>query len=224
MIILAMDTTFQAMSVALLQRERVLAELYLDAGRRHEETLVPAVEQVLSCAGVVMSEVDLFACASGPGSFTGVRVGMGTAKGFARALNKPLAGVSSLEALAMNGVCSGMALCPMMDARRGEVYAALYKGEPEDNLEQIIPEQVTTPEKFIDRIEGDILFLGDGSQVYREIIQLKLRGRAQFTAPAAHRLSAANVGRIALKKTDGDDNLLQRDAEPRYLRPPYAGL
>ena len=224
MIILAMDTTSQAMSVALLQGDRVLAELYLDAGRRHEETLVPAVEQVLFSAGVVMSDIDLFACASGPGSFTGVRVGLGTAKGFARALNKPLAGVSSLEALAMNGVCGGMPICPMMDARRGEIFAALYTGKPGDNLEQIIPEQVTTPERFIDGIEGDILFLGDGSEVYREIIQLKLQGRAHFAGPAAHRPSAATVGRIALKKIDSDDSLPQREVEPRYLRPSYAGM
>lgn len=222
---LAMDTSSRSMSVALLRDEELLAEFYLDAGRRHEESLVPAVEHVLDRAGRAMDNVDLFACSVGPGSFTGLRVGLATAKGFAGALRKPLVGVSSLEALALNVMYSERAVCPMLDARRGEVYAAVYDGLGPDGLpREIVREQVSEPASFLEQIEGHLLFVGDGSEVYKEVIRDILGERAHFAGSAADRIRASVIGRIGLKKRDADDTGDIYALTPRYLRPSYVGL
>lgn len=222
---LALDTSSRALSVAALRDDELLAELFIDAGRRHEETLVPAVEQVLFCSGLVMGDIDLFACCAGPGSFTGLRVGLATARGFAQATSKPLVTVSSLEALASNAMQGeGLNVCPMLDARRGEVYAACYGTGPDWILQEILAEQVLDPDALLRQIEGPTLFLGDGSRVYREAIHDRLGDHARFANPEADRPRASVIGRIGLKKQHSSDTLHNLAAAPRYLRPSYAGM
>lgn len=129
MLILAMDSTAVAASVALLTDGAPLAAFHLDNGNTHSETLLPMVESVLRCTGKTVDDIDLFAVSAGPGSFTGVRIGVATVKGLAFGKGKPCVGVSTLEALAENLVPTGGLLCPVMNARRGQVYNALFRVE-----------------------------------------------------------------------------------------------
>jgi len=127
MIILALDTSCGACSAAVLRDSRLLSESYMNNKKTHSETIGPMVDFCLSCANTDITEVDLFACASGPGSFTGLRIGIGMIKAFAHASGKPAVGVNTLDALAMNVSGEGGTVCAVIDARRGEVYNAAYQ-------------------------------------------------------------------------------------------------
>ena len=127
--ILSVDSSAQIATVALLEDGALLAEYSLNNGNTHSETLLPMVETILRDYRVSVSDIDLFACSSGPGSFTGVRIGAATVKGLAFAQNKPCIGVSTLEAIAENlSVCRGL-ICPVMNARRSQVYTALFRSD-----------------------------------------------------------------------------------------------
>ncbi len=126
MLILALDSTAQTGSVALCDDERLIAEYTVNTGNTHSETLLPMVETVLRSTGHKAQDVDLFACTAGPGSFTGVRIGAATVKGLAFGRGKPCIGVSTLQALAYNGMLLDGILCPCMNARRSQVYNALF--------------------------------------------------------------------------------------------------
>ena len=127
MLIIALDSTAVVASVALCRDDTPIAIFHVKNGNTHSETLLPMVESVLKCAGYTVDDVDLFACSVGPGSFTGVRIGVSTVKGLAFGKNKPCVAVSTLEALAENLVPQSGILCPVMNARRGQVYNALFR-------------------------------------------------------------------------------------------------
>lgn len=127
MIILAIDSTAVSGSVAICDDEKLLCEFTLNIGNTHSETLLPMVESALKCCGMTVGDVDIFACDEGPGSFTGVRIGVATVKGLAFDSGKPCIGVSTLEALAQNLVGFEGIACPVMNARRGQVYNALFE-------------------------------------------------------------------------------------------------
>lgn len=129
MLILALESTALVASVALCEDERLIGEYSLNNGNTHSETLLPMVESLLSLSSVGTDKIDLFTCAAGPGSFTGVRIGAATIKGLAFGRNKPCIGVSSLEALAYNSRGFDGIICPCMNARRGQVYNALFEGD-----------------------------------------------------------------------------------------------
>lgn len=227
MIILAFDTSSRSMSVALLDDDRVLAESCLDAGRQHGATLLPAIDDILSRSGREIREVGLYACTTGPGSFTGLRVGVGTARGLARAFGTPLVGVSSLAALSMNGSTSAMTVCPMLDARRGEVYTALYRPVPDDIPCAIERERVIEKDLFLHTLrsgQGPLLFIGDGAVVHAGAIRTFLGDRAHFAEASKNRIGAWAVGRIALKNIHTDDNVAMSNVLPRYLRHSYGGM
>ena len=127
MIILALDSTSGFSSVALLDGDKVLGHTFLDSGNTHSETLLPVVIDLLQFNGLHSDDVNLFACSAGPGSFTGVRIGVSVLKGLASGKGTPCVGVSTLEALAENLPYTDGILCPVMDARRSQVYNALFR-------------------------------------------------------------------------------------------------
>ena len=129
MLILAMDSTAIVGSVALCEDEHLLAEFTVNIGHTHSETLLPMVEAVLRTCGKTVNDIDLFACTAGPGSFTGVRIGAATLKGIAFGRGKPCVGVSTLESLATNAIAFDGIICPAMNARRSQVYNALFSCE-----------------------------------------------------------------------------------------------
>ena len=127
--ILSIDTSASICAAALCEDKELLQSACLDTGNTHSETLLPAIEEILSRAGITASDIDLFACTTGPGSFTGVRIGVATLKGLAFGKNIPCVGLSSLEALAKNARELDGIICPVMDARRDHVYNALFRCE-----------------------------------------------------------------------------------------------
>lgn len=231
MITLAIDTSAGTMSVALLEDDSILAELFMNSGRKHAETLLPAIEKLVASVGskagqeVPFSGIDLVAFTAGPGSFTGLRVGASTVKGLAFVLQKPVVEVCTLDALVLNVpdlYLKDVNVCPMMDAGRGEVYTALYAPSETGIYEKTLMECVVCPDEFLGSMDGEVVFLGDGAGKYRNTIEDVLPGRSFFMPPYLNHVKAYMVGLLGRKKFyDGDISDIMT-VVPDYLRASYA--
>ena len=152
--ILAIDTSTDTASIAITDGEDILVESMLNVGRTHSETLIPSFQEMLEKTQLDIKDLDLLALTLGPGSFTGVRIGTSTVKGFALALDKPVAGVSTLEALASNFPFSSLPIMPLFDARRGEIYSAMFKWEG-GIIKRLSEDRAANPEDAINAIEKE---------------------------------------------------------------------
>src|SRR4030066_2503673 len=137
MLTLAFDTTSKTAAVALLKDKEIISDTIVNKGLNHSEVILPAIDQALKRERIKITDIDLFACTIGPGSFTGVRIGVSTIKGLMLATGKPAAGISSLAALALNVGKSKKLKCSILDAGRGQVYTAFYRYDKNEYLEQI---------------------------------------------------------------------------------------
>lgn len=197
MIVLAVDTATRSGSAALLEDDRLLAEAGFAAPISHSARLLRAVDFLLRASGLDAGRIDGYAVAAGPGSFTGIRIGLGTVKSLAFASGKPAAAVSVLRALALKLSDGGPdLLCPFLDAKKGEVYAALFARRGHASAETILPEGAYDPADLLDRFppEGRIGFIGSGASVYGDLVRSRLGPRAEFSARSA--FAAAEVGRL----------------------------
>ena len=215
--ILAIDTATSSCSVAVLNAERLLAELTSEKKQTHSKHLMKMIDTALRMAGAQLAEMDAYAVTIGPGSFTGIRIGISTVQGLAVALARPAVGVSSLEALANQVGVSNHLICPLLDARKDEVYAALYRFE-NDGLRQIIEEQVSSIEELLSGIEAPCVFVGPGVPVYGERIRERLGKNAISAGTALNKIRAETIGRMALHEiqTKGRENLSA--LLPHYIR------
>ncbi len=218
MLILASDTSTKTASVALLRDRTIVAESFINIGKNHGETLLPEIMDLLSSGNTTLDEIDLFAVTIGPGSFTGLRVGASTVKGLAFATGRPVVGVSTLETLASNLSNSLIAICPMLDARKGEVYTALYRPEKADFPKEIVSEEVMDPGEFLEGVDEDVIFLGDGAVSYMDIIRKRLPDKSHFAISHLNYIRASSAGLIGLKKFRDGDTLDLLTFTPRYLR------
>ena len=170
--ILALDSSGLVASVAILEEETLLAEYTINHKKTHSQTLLPMLDEIIRMTETDLSEIDAIAVAAGPGSFTGLRIGSATAKGLGLALNKPLVSVPTLEGLAANLWGCNEYICPMMDARRNQVYTGIYRFG-ERGLE-VVEDQMACPvEKILEicrQRRENIVFLGDGVPVYQDMI------------------------------------------------------
>ncbi len=220
--ILTIDTSSNCSSVALSDGERLLGESLLGEDRLASGRLLTSISQLLSAAGLTPDSLDAFAVSLGPGSFTGVRVGIATVKGLALATGKPVVGFSSLAMLAMNLPFGCAPVAPMFDARKGEVYAALYRcgALPE----AATPDAVLSPERFLAGIDSPTLFLGEGAVRYRELIRSTLGELALF-APWHADLPRASAGALIALDAARQGNYTPLPLlNPTYLRASEAEL
>lgn len=220
MIVLAIDTASRSCSVAVLDGNAVMAEINDVSGQTHSRHLMGMVDQALSMSVGPMANIDGFAVTQGPGSFTGLRIGISTAKGLAEAAGKPLVGVSSLQALAWQVFPSDVMVIPMLDARRKEVYAARYISDGE-TFEMVGAEQALSPEAAVDGIDMPCLLVGDGAVAYADRLGKVLGGNMQLALPFQHLIRASTVAFLARERLTGarDDRMT---LTPRYLRQSYA--
>lgn len=172
MYILALDTATNSGGIALSRNAEVIGQVMLKAPLRYSEEVLPCLDFLLDGLRVNRTQVGCFAVAAGPGSFTGLRIGLATLKAFAQSLDRPAVGLSTLEALAFRFRWSRSRIVPMIDARRQQIYGACYRTGPEAGVCLEIEEQVAPPAEFLRRVPpGDHLFVGDGAQQYRTTIQ-----------------------------------------------------
>lgn len=221
MLILALDTATPAGSAALVDEERVLVSRYFDVGLQHGKLLFAEIDQALRMAGLAFGAVEAVAISIGPGSFTGLRLGLSAAKGFCLAGDLPLVAVSTLEALAARLPYARHPVCPMLDARRGEVYTALYdtaQGLPR----LLVAPRAVDPRLLIEeRAAAPTIFTGDGATAYRELLAACPQAvQAPF---CCSRPEAATIGWLALARLKAGERADLAAVEPQYLRGPGVG-
>ncbi len=198
--ILAIETATVAGSIAIIDDSMgLVGEVRVDVKVVHAERLMPSIEWLLKASNVPIHEIDAFAISIGPGSFTGLRIGLSTVKGFSYATGKPVIPVPTLDAFARTIPFCSYLICPMLDARKNEVYAALYKWEGKD-CKKVMPETAIRPAELLGKINECTVFMGEGVKIYRELIAETLQDNAVWAPASRMSPSASTVGEIALEK------------------------
>lgn len=215
--ILALDTATPSLSVAVTDGQAVLAEITLSSGETHSKHLMPVIEQMLGLSGLAVADLDGFAVTKGPGSFTGLRIGISTIKGLATATAKPLAGVSSLNVLAVQAGESSFLICPLLDARRKEVYFARYRTEG-GVLKRLSVDQVGSVEAVVPEAGKDCLFIGNGVGLYQTVLKKIMGSRAHFEPGFQNIIRAAVVAHLGREKIERNQTDPVDTFEPIYLR------
>lgn len=243
--VIAIETATMAGSIAVVNEKRVVSELTLNIKATHSERLMAAIDRLLDDTGLTLHDMRGIAVSIGPGSFTGLRIGLGTAKGLSFASGKPLIGVPTLDALALNIPFSRYTVCPILDARKGEVYTALYNSNGHDRptadsvpagsgsfsrtappmeLTKITDDMALSPVALIETIKDKTVFLGDGVNTYRSLLKERL-GDLYHEAPLPLQAPrASNVAMLALKRLEKGDFDDPFTLIPRYVRKSEAEL
>lgn len=217
--ILALESSAKAASVALCEDEMLIAESYQNCGLTHSRTLMPMCEALLAHSGLTLEDMELIACANGPGSFTGLRIGLSTAKGLAWARRTPCAGVSTLEAMAWNLAGFDGTICCAMDARRKQVYNAIFRAE-NGRLERLCEDRAISLEELFQEEKmraGGQIIVGDGAKLCYDYA--KEQGIPLRLAPENLRFQHAyGVARAALEQVRGGEVTTGAELVANYLR------
>ncbi len=218
--LLAVETATRIQSVAVLDGTTVLGRSDEDVGRSHAKRLVPAIDRLLRSSGLTLSGLDGFALSIGPGSFTGLRVGLATLLGFRTVTGLPLVTVPTLEALAWNLPDEPRPLCPVLKARTGEVYWACYRWEKAGSLVRVMEEQVGSLESLARSVRGPLVMLGEGWPIYQHELRLLLEAGSREVCgapPAAMEASAVSVGLAGLARLARGE-VADRGIAPLYVQ------
>lgn len=215
--ILAVDTATTGCSVALTDGENLLAEINLISTRTHSRHLAGMIAEVCRLAGLAVGGMDAYAVVKGPGSFTGLRIGVSTVKGLAEAAGRSIVGISALQALAEQAAAATELVCPLIDARRGEVYFSIY-GVADGVLFERHLENVLRPDQALLDIDAPCTFVGNGAVQYRSLIRDNLGESAYFAPSSADHIRASTVARLALRRLENGDSDEIRHFVPAYVR------
>lgn len=229
--VLALDSSGLVASVAAVEEDAfggsLLAEYTVNYKKTHSQTLLPMLDEIVKMIELDLDSVDAIAVAAGPGSFTGLRIGSATAKGLGLALGKPLVGIPTVDALAYNLYGTDKLICPMMDARRNQVYTGIYEFQG-DRLQVIEPQMAVGIDEIAEKLcsmERDVIFLGDGVLVHGERLtenllkKLHEAGHQHYFAPAhLNKQRAASVGTLALQYLKEGKLQTAAEHQPEYLR------
>ncbi|MFI5323774.1 MAG: tRNA (adenosine(37)-N6)-threonylcarbamoyltransferase complex dimerization subunit type 1 TsaB [Thermodesulfobacteriota bacterium] len=223
--VMAIETSTYSGSIAVSDGEEILGEYYMNMGPSHSERLIPSIDRLLGELGIDRRELGGVAVSLGPGSFTALRIGITTAKGIAYSLGIPVVGVSSLELLAMNLPYSPYQICTAIDAKKGELFAALFRMD-EGRPVRVCEDMVIHPAGLFEIIKEKTIFIGEGALLYRDFLEDNglARERALFCPPYMNYPRAsplAYTGFSRLKEGQTDDVLA---LAPAYLRKPDAEL
>ena len=217
--VLALDTSGPNCSVAVIDEEKVIANFNLNIGITHSEILLPLVDELNKFSKLTLNDIDVYACNVGPGSFTGLRIGIATIKGFALSLNKPVISVPTLTSLAYNVPYFDGTICAVLDAKNDNVYSALFKFE---NTPKMIGDYLTdSVEQLVDELkkyDSKILFVGSGAVAFKDKFIQEFGNRAYFMPYHLNEQSAVSVAKIALEKAINNEYDNVDSLHPLYLR------
>ncbi|RLB96229.1 MAG: tRNA (adenosine(37)-N6)-threonylcarbamoyltransferase complex dimerization subunit type 1 TsaB [Deltaproteobacteria bacterium] len=216
--ILAVDAASKTGAVAVLQDHVILAEMQATSPETHARRLMPAIDSTLHMAGIGLSELDGFAVTIGPGSFTALRIGISTIKGLWFVTRKPVAAISTLDALAYQFPWFPDLICPVIDAGKGEIYTALYRCRRWMEWNKVRTDCAVDPEQWLAQIEGSCLFVGSGVSPYRKLIEKIVGHRARFAPPYINAVRASVVACIGLKQIQQGQVADVPSLVPYYIR------
>lgn len=219
MLVLGIDSSSISCSCAILKDGELISEVYLNTGKKHSEQLLPVIDKTLKNAKLKVSDLDLIAITVGPGSFTGLRIGVSTAKALAQAADKKIVGVSTLDALAYKVENFNGIIVPILNAKKNEFYSATYRQE--GSLDKIEAEYTIGPEKLMEKLKGlpqDICFLGDGVEVFKSQIQEALGDKAKFLRNTDIYIEARHVAALGKEKLEAGIEDDYYNLKPFYIR------
>lgn len=218
--ILAIDSSGLVATVAILEDDQTIAEYTVNYKKTHSQTLLPMLDEIVKMTEFDLSTVDAIAVAGGPGSFTGLRIGAATAKGLGLALNKPLIHIPTVDGLAYNLYGTAGLICPIMDARRSQVYTGLYRFA-NDEFQVVEQQMAISLQELVEKLNqyGErVTFLGDGVPVYKEELKKELQVEYSFALAHMNRQSAAAVGALGMKYYEEGRIETATEHRPDYLR------
>ena len=218
--ILALDSSGLVASVAVMQDDTLQAEYTVNYKKTHSQTLLPMLDEVVKMTELDLNTIDAIAVSGGPGSFTGLRIGSATAKGLGLALNKPLIHIPTVDALAFNLYGTEKLICPIMDARRNQVYTGLYRFE-EDRFCVVMEQTPMAVEKLAEKLTDDmtpVIFLGDGVPVYQTMLDQLLTVPHQYAPAHTNRQRAASVAALGMRYAAEGRFETATEHTPDYLR------
>lgn len=221
--VLGVDTSTMIAGVGIMEEDEVLVDLKFDVKVTYSEILMPTVDLAIKTVGLKIEDLDGIAISIGPGSFTGLRIGLSTVKGLCFASVKPLLSVPSLDALASGSLYCQLLLAPLLDAKKDQVYAALYDtsgGELKRKSEYM----ATGIEDLVKKVSGKTLFVGPGAKLYQNELRNLLKEKACFALGEQSVPSGASVARIGLSKLKAGQTEVITDLEPLYVRMSEAEL
>ena len=218
--ILALDSSGLVASVAVVENDNLLAEYTINYKKTHSQTLLPMLDEIVRMTELELETVDAIAVAAGPGSFTGLRIGSATAKGLGLALKKPLIGVPTVEALAYNLYDAQGLICPIMDARRNQVYTGIYQFCNHEMI-TVKPQIAMGVEELTEELNArgeEVTFLGDGVSVYKELILAKIQVPCSFAPTHLNKQRAGAVAVLGEKYFAEGKTETAMEHQPEYLR------
>ena len=218
--ILAIDSSSMVATVAITTDGILNAEYTINHKKTHSQTLLPMIAEIVKMIEIDMDSIDAVAITGGPGSYTGLRIGSATAKGIGLALNKPIINVPTMDALAYNLYSSQYVICPIMDARRGQVYTGIYKFE-ETEMKTIKPQCIMMIDELIkelDTIKESVMFLGDGVDVHKQLIDDMMDTKHYYAPASMNRHKASTLGTIAEIYYKNGKTETAKEHRPEYLR------
>lgn len=218
--ILALDSSGLVASVAVVEEDQLLAEYTVNYKKTHSQTLLPMLDEIAKMIELDLETIDAIAVAAGPGSFTGLRIGSATAKGLGLALKKPLIPVPTVDALAYNLYDTTGVICPMMDARRKQVYTGIYRFENHE-LVTVSAQKAIAVEELIQELNAlgeAVTFLGDGVTVYQEMLKENMQVPYSFAPAHLNKQRAGAVGALAEKYYREGKTVTAAEHQPEYLR------
>ena len=221
--ILAVDTATPSCSTAVVDQVLLMAEITIASGQSHSRHLLQLIDTVMGLSGIGLSDLEGIAVTAGPGSFTGLRIGISCVKGLAMSTGKPVVGVSSLDALAAQVGVSTHPICALIDARKGETYWARYQYE-NGILQKQGPEQVSAPGKVMDSVQGPCVFTGNGALLYRKLILDALGEKACFATRDQCIIRASTVAALGMNRFENNESDDICTLVPYYIRSSEAGL
>lgn len=218
--VLGIDSSGMVASVAVVEDMQMLAEYTINYKKTHSQTLLPMLDEVAKMIELDLAQIDVIAVAAGPGSFTGLRIGSATAKGLGLALKKPLVSVPTLEGIAYNFCGSDCLICPMMDARRSQVYTGIYEFDG-NNLKKVEDQMAVPVSEILEKLNQigrKVILTGDGVQVYMDIIEKELT--VPYIAAPAHlnRQRAGAVAALGLQYAKEGKTETAMEHQPDYLK------
>ena len=218
--ILALDSSGLVATVAIVEEEQTIAEYTVNYKKTHSQTLLPMLDEIVKMTEMDLNTIDAIAISGGPGSFTGLRIGSATAKGLGLALNKPLIHVPTLESLAYNLWGVDSLICPIMDARRNQVYTGIYRLDKEEF--QVVKDQtamdIVELAEQLNALGEKVTFLGDGVPVYRSMLEERFSVPYAFAPANMNRQRAASVGVLGLRHLREGKTETAAEHQPDYLR------
>lgn len=218
--ILALDSSGLVVSVAVVEDENLLAEYTVNYKKTHSQTLLPMLDEIVKMIELDLKSIDAIAVAAGPGSFTGLRIGSATAKGLGLALEKPLVAIPTVDGLAYNLCGTDKIVCPLMDARRNQVYTGVYnfEGNQLNVLEAQMAVSIDEIMEKLNTLGQEVIFLGDGVPVYQEKLKEGMKVPYLFAPAHMNKQRASAVAALAVQHVMQGKTVSANEHQPDYLR------